>query len=448
MIVRLTAVAAVAGITGALISGCATPTASPAGPATVQLIGTDTPSGVRAQQIVDMVNSDWPIGQNGVKTLATSPLIDDVGIKLERLWFDRPLKVTRVEMGTDTAKLRLLTPYGARQDVEIHLDDDSTLVDRFDVELQPPTVESWEDVDALLGGSGARYSYQVSKVTNGRCEPVHGTNTSQSLPLASIFKLYVLYAVATAAEAGTLSWDEQLTITERGKAVGSSGLDELPIGARVPVRTVAEKMIANSDNMATDMLIDRVGTQAVERALVEAGHHDPASMTPFPTMHEMFSIGWGKPDMREQWKAAVASGRAEERARLLSEANSRPLEPDPERTRSPASVFGAEWYGSAEDICRVHAGLQAKAFGAAAPVRQIVSVIPGIDLDAKQWPYVGAKAGNLPGDLTFSWYAEDRTGQGWVVSFQLNWPRFHGPNAAGWVLSIAKQVFALLPQTH
>ena len=74
-----------------------------------------------------------------------------------------------------------------------------------------------------------------------------------------------------------------------------------------------------------------------------------------------------------------------------------------------------------------------------------MSAIPGIDLDHQQWPYIGAKAGNLPGDLTFSWYAVDRSGQAWVVSFQLNWPRFHGPTAGAWVMPIAKQVFAMLP---
>ena len=62
-------------------------------------------------------------------------------------------------------------------------------------------------------------------------------------------------------------------------------------------------------------------------------------------------------------------------------------------------------------------------------------------------PYVGAKAGNLPGDLTFSWYAVDHTGQPWVVSFQLNWPPYHGSSAVGWLLSIVKQVFAMLPQS-
>jgi beta-lactamase class A len=299
-------------------------------------------------------------------------------------------------------------------------------------------------VDAALASSGARYSYQVAKVDDGRCDKVAGTNTSQSLPLASIFKLYVLYAVADAVKAGTLSWDESLLITADAKAVGSSGLEELPPGATVSVRTAAEKMIANSDNMATDLLIARVGTHAVEQALVDAGHHDPKSMTPFPAMRQIFAVGWGRPDMREQWKAAVATGSPQARAAVLAQVNSHPYQPDPARTHTPASTYGAEWYGSAEDICRVHAALQKGATGVAAPVRPIMSAIPGIDLDNRQWPYIGAKAGNLPGDLTFSWYAVDEHGQAWVVSFQLNWERYHGPSAGAWVISIANQVFDLI----
>jgi hypothetical protein len=31
-----------------------------------------------------------------------------------------------------------------------------------------------------------------------------------------------------------------------------------------------------------------------------------------------------------------------------------------------------------------------------------------------------------------------------VVSFQLNWPRYHSANAGGWVMAIIKQVFAML----
>jgi beta-lactamase class A len=207
------------------------------------------------------------------------------------------------------------------------------------------------------------------------------------------------------------------------------------------VRTAAEKMIATSDNMATDLLIAKVGARAVEQALSVAGHHDPASMTPFPTMYELFSVGWGEPDLRRQWQR----GSQQERAQLLRQANARPYEPDPTRAHLPASEYGAEWYGSAEDICRVHAALQAAAVGRGAPVKQIMAAVSGIALNRGDWPYIGAKAGGLPGDLTFSWYAVDKSGQPWVVSFQLNWRRDHGKSVSGWLLQIAKQVFALLP---
>ncbi|PQM49399.1 hypothetical protein C1Y40_00380 [Mycobacterium talmoniae] len=438
------AVTVAAALTVALAGGCSQ---SPVPPANARDAGvqidTKTPPGLRAKQTVDMLNSDWPIGPVGVRTLATPDMVDSVVTTMEGLWWDRPFTFESVDIHAGAATLHLVTSYGARQDIELHTDDNG-LVDRFDVTTQTPPVKSWQDLDAVLGRTGARYSYQAAKVNDGRCEPVAGTNTDESLPLASIFKLYVLYAVANAVKAGTVSWDDQLTITERAKAVGSSGLEKLPAGAHVSVRLAAEKMIATSDNMATDLLIGKVGAHAVEQALVAAGHHDPASMTPFPTMYELFSVGWGEPDLREQWQHASPQVRAQ----LLQQANSVPYQPDPTRAHIPASVYGAEWYGSAQDICRIHAALQTGAVGKAAPVKQIMSAVPGIELDRTEWPYIGSKAGGLPGDLTFSWYAVDKAGQPWVVSFQLNWARDHGPRVVSWMVQVARQAFALLPRQH
>ncbi|MDQ2635583.1 MAG: serine hydrolase [Actinomycetota bacterium] len=424
------------------LAGCGQSASPPAGAAYGMPIEMNTPPGLRAKQTMDMLNSDWPIGEVGVRTLAAPDEVDDIGVQLDKIWWDRPFTVTDVEIGAGQATLDVVTSYGVEQEITLRTDD-AGLVDRLEVSLQPPEIDKWSDIDDELTKSGARYSYQVSKVDlDARdCTVVAGTNTDLSLPLASIFKLYVLLAVAEAVKQGTLVWTDSLTITEEAKALGSSNLEDLPPGAQVSVRTAAQQMISASDNMATDLLIARLGTGAVERALVIAGHHDPGSMTPFPTMHELFSVGWGEPDLREQWKSASPEGRAA----LLRQTNSRPYQPDPERTHTPASAFGAEWYGSAEDICRVHAALQAGAVGKAAPVKDIMSAIPGIDLDRSKWTYIGAKAGNLPGDLTFSWYAVDRTGQPWVVSFQLNWPRFRSPTAAGWLLSIAHQAFDLVP---
>lgn len=429
------------------LAGCAESRVAPAADAAYGVpIAINTPQGLRAKQTMDMLNSDWPIGPVGVRTMAAPDKVDAITAKLDRIWWDRPFKVTDVEIGAGQATVGVLTSYGVAQEIDLSTDA-AGMVDRFDVSLRPPVIDKWADVDAELTRSGARYSYQVSKVVHGgdQCEVVAGTNTELSLPLASIFKLYVLLAVADAVKAGTVKWSDPLTITKRAKAVGSAGLEELPPGAQVSVRNAAQQMISASDNMATDLLIARLGPGAVERALIAAGHHDPASMTPFPTMHELFSVGWGRPDLREQWRHAVEEGGPQVRAQLLKQTNSRPYEPDPERTHTPASNYGAEWYGSAADICRVHIALQKAAVGEAAPVKQILSAIPGIDLDRSKWSYIGAKGGNLPGDLTFSWYAVDHTGQPWVVSFQLNWPRYRSPTAAGWLLSIVHQAFDLVP---
>jgi beta-lactamase class A len=435
---RVAALTAATALVTALAPGCApppTPSANAAGVA--RQIDIRTPPGLRAQQTLDMINSDWPIGPVGVRTLAAPEIVKRVQDTMEGLWWDRPFTFNGVDIKAGTATLQLTTSYGARQDIRIHTGDD-TLVDGFDVTTLAPTISSWHDIDTVLGKTGARYSWRAAKVNAGQCDQVAGTNTAQSLPLASIFKLYVLYAVEGAVNAETVSWDDQLTVTEKGKAVGS-GM-ELPVGAHISVRTAAEKMIATSDNMATDMLIEKLGVAAIENALTAAGHHDPAAMTPFPTMYELFSVAWGRPDLRQQWKQADPQARAQ----LLEQANSRVYEPDPMRAHVPASSYGAEWYGSAEDICRVHAALQAGAVGKAAPVKQILAAVPGVDLDRHRWPYIGAKAGGLPGDLTFSWYAVDRTAQPWVVSFQLNWNRDHGPKVTGWMLQVAKQVFGLL----
>lgn len=418
--------------------GCSPPQ-TPSASADVQ-IALNTPQGVRAKQVMDMLNSDWPIGPVSVETLAAADAVEPVSAVMDRLWWDRPYRLSSATIGAGSATLNVTNAFGAHQLIELRTDE-QTEVTRLGVTTEKPVITSWRDVDAALASTGARFSYQVSKVDDGRCEPVAGANTTESLPLASIFKTYVLYAVAQAVTAGKVGWGDLLTITSEAKKLGSSGFDELPPGSRITVRQAAGKMIATSDNMATDLLIERLGPGAIERALADAGHHDPASMTPFPTMHEIFALGWGEPDVRDRWKSAGP----DDRAALLREAESRPYEPDPQRTHSPGSAYGAEWYGSAEDICRVHAALQRIAVGAAAPVRDIMSEIPGIDLDRTEWPYIAAKAGNLPGDLTFSWYAVDRTGQAWVVSFQLNWPRYHSPNAGAWVMTIVKQVFAMLP---
>ena len=66
-----------------LMTGCASPSAPAANPGV--RIETNTPQGVRAKQVMDMLNSDWPIGQVSVKTLAAPDMVDPIAVSYTHL---------------------------------------------------------------------------------------------------------------------------------------------------------------------------------------------------------------------------------------------------------------------------------------------------------------------------------------------------------------------------
>ena len=240
----------------ALACGCAEAgPAAPAGAAQSTNIDTNTPQGLRAKQVMDMLNSDWPIGPVGVRTLAALDKVDDVGTKMDKIWWDRPFTLTGVDIGAGNAMLHVLTSYQVAQTIELRTND-AGLVDRFDVSLEPPVIKSWKDIDTELTKSGARYSYQVSKVNDGKCDLVAGTNTDLSLPLASIFKLYVLLAVADAVKDGHAS-DGTISspLPRRPRRSGRPVSRNSSPARRCRCKTAAQQMISASDNMATDLLI-------------------------------------------------------------------------------------------------------------------------------------------------------------------------------------------------
>ena len=81
----------------ALATSCAPAPAPPANAGAVR-IEINTPQGVRAQQVMDMLNSDWPIGPVSVKTLATPDMVDAVAATMDQLWWDRPYTLAGVDI--------------------------------------------------------------------------------------------------------------------------------------------------------------------------------------------------------------------------------------------------------------------------------------------------------------------------------------------------------------
>lgn len=220
-------------------------------------------------------------------------------------------------------------------------------------------------------------------------------NRDEEMPLASAFKLYVLLAVAEQVQAGNLTWDEELTVTDGVRSLPSGELQDAPEGAKVSVREAALKMLSISDNTTTDMLINRVGRKAVEDAVVHSGHSNPSLLHPFPTTRELFSLGWADNGYAQQW----ADGDEAARRALLEEIDSQPF------TVAVSAVSGGavwpqgiDWFATSKDVTSAQRAL----FDLDdAQIRTVLSANPGVNADG--WDYAAFKGGSSLGVLTGSW---------------------------------------------
>ena len=98
----------------------------------------------------------------------------------------------------------------------------------------------------------------------------------QSRPMrpASMIKVFVLAKVMQDAKDGKLSLDELITITANNIVGGAGSIAGEGANAKVPLRRAAELMIIESDNTATNILIDRVGMDNINQYLQTNGYND------------------------------------------------------------------------------------------------------------------------------------------------------------------------------
>jgi beta-lactamase class A len=265
-------------------------------------------------------------------------------------------------------------------------------------------------------------------VDGSGCRAIHGIAASTAAPLGSAFKLIVLDALARTIDAGTVTWDQQLTVTNNVKSLPSGELQTKPAGTRVSVEQAATMMISISDNTAADMLIGLVGRQSVEHAMTAVGIADPARNIPFPTTRELFQLklrDW--PSLANRYLAADSAGRS---GILMS------LDPLALPSASPwttsRDIETLEWFASPADICKLYADLMALSTRPSlAPLKKILSANTGeIPVDAKAWPTIWFKGGSEPGVLTLNYLATSVTGKTYVVSMMVADPDHPLPEPA------------------
>jgi hypothetical protein len=309
----------------------------------------------------------------------------------------------------------------------------------------PPA--AWGGVDAALRSAAPQIRLLVADVTGGSCQPVHGLDPGIPAPLAAAVKLYVLDALGQAVAAGTVGWNQPLTVTAPLKSLPPGELQGEPDGTRLSVLDTAAAMISLSDNTATDMLIHLLGRTAVEAALTHTGMADPPLDRPFLTTREIFTL------KLRHWPALagryLAAGQAGRRALLAATVDRAPLPAVAAAGAwiTPRAVTSLEYFASASDLCRVYAALSALARRPGlAPIGQVLSLNDdGLQLDPAQWKTTWFKGGSEPGVLTLAFMATTRTGHSYAVTVLAENPSapINQATAIPVILSAVKAAFTL-----
>jgi beta-lactamase class A len=108
---------------------------------------------------------------------------------------------------------------------------------------------------------------------------------------ASTIKVLVMMEALRQVAAGTLDLDEPLTYREEHHVRGSGVVRDMRLGARITVHDAIVLMMTISDNVATNMMVDRVGLSHVNRAATDFGLSH--TRLPSPLHFEAATAGQG-----------------------------------------------------------------------------------------------------------------------------------------------------------
>lgn len=122
--------------------------------------------------------------------------------------------------------------------------------------------------------------------------------------LASLIKIPVAAQVLAERQMGTLTLDDRLTLARSDFVDGAGPTNWHDPGTPISIRYLMEQMITVSDNTASDMLIDRVGLEAVNqraRTMIAASGGNPNEIGPISKLVGVRQGVYGElhPDARE-----------------------------------------------------------------------------------------------------------------------------------------------------
>lgn len=200
----------------------------------------------------------------------------------------------------------------------------------------------------------------------------------QPVCTASVHKLCLLVALHERAERGALDLAEQVESVPEERTAGPTGLAAMLDTARMSLRDLAYLMMAVSDNAAADLLLRRVGLDAVNATTDRLGLTRTRAVHSFGEM-----LATVKEDAGPEGARALADPRVVSRLRALDPARTNRSTP-----RDMTRLLGAVWRDEA--CAPEHGAAMRRIMGLQVWPHRLASGFPFDDV------HVAGKTGSLP----------------------------------------------------
>jgi len=124
------------------------------------------------------------------------------------------------------------------------------------------------DIKARVAGFRGNVTLFAKNLDTGASYSLDG---DQPVRTASTIKLPIMIECFAEAAEGRLNFSEPIQLTADEKVSGSGILQDLSTGDELPIRDLVMLMITLSDNTATNLIINRIGGNAVNARMEQLG---------------------------------------------------------------------------------------------------------------------------------------------------------------------------------
>lgn len=257
-----------------------------------------------------------------------------------------------------------------------------------------PSLSEAQQAFSRLDGTVSVYVFDLDQMT-----PLIDVNSQKPLAVGSTFKLAVLAELKDRINSGHLTWLSMITLENMDRSLPSGSLQDAPVGSKYSLQDLAKRMIADSDNTATNTLLRVLGRGGIEHRIGQAS---------IPNTREAFILKAAEnSDLLRAYRLALGNQPA--RAQILSRAAQRAL-PSPQSFLPRPTVLDVEWFITTRKACEL--------MGQVSHLEE-TTINPGV-VDQQQFQRVSFKGGSEPGVLNLTTQIINKSNRKYCISASWN----------------------------